>query len=150
MRELSAGAVLFKRSNEIKYLLLYREAHDHYKANWDLPKGNVEQEDSVSAIRREIREETGLEGVKILNGFKERIKFFYRKGDLLINKEVIFLLAETGETNVKLSLEHQDYKWVNLDEAVKLMKYKNYQELFRKAEEFIKKHVEQKSLREFR
>ncbi len=146
MREISAGAVLFRRNKEIKYLLLYREAHGNFKASWDVPKGNVEDKDVLNALKREIKEETGIEQINIIKDFKERIKIFYRKGNELVNKEIIFFLVETKEEDVKLSFEHQSYKWANLKEAIELIKYKNYKDLLEKADKFIKKHLEQKNL----
>lgn len=43
-------------------VLLGRRAHDPNAGRWDLPGGFLEEgEDAVDALRREVREETGLE-----------------------------------------------------------------------------------------
>ncbi|MCX6798480.1 MAG: NUDIX domain-containing protein, partial [Candidatus Diapherotrites archaeon] len=66
--ELSIGAVLFKRdSREPLFLLL------HYAAgHWDFPKGHVEKgETERETLLREVREETGLIDVQLLQGFRE-------------------------------------------------------------------------------
>jgi ADP-ribose pyrophosphatase YjhB (NUDIX family) len=43
-------------------VLLARRAHEPRRGHWDLPGGFVEEtEDAVDALRREFREETGLE-----------------------------------------------------------------------------------------
>lgn len=44
------------------HVLLGRRAHDPGRGRWDLPGGFLhEAEDAVDALRREVREETGLE-----------------------------------------------------------------------------------------
>ncbi len=69
-RELSAGAIVFRREKEIKYLLLYKEASNNYKESWDFPKGNVEKdEDEIETAKREVKEEAGIEDINLIKGF---------------------------------------------------------------------------------
>jgi len=72
-KETSAGAVIFrKENNEIYYLLLHYES-----GHWDFPKGNIEEgEKEEETVKREAAEETGVEDIKIVEGFKEWIKYF--------------------------------------------------------------------------
>lgn len=136
--ETSAGIILFKRDKEIKYLLLYKEADKNYKARWDLPKGNVDSETPLEAAKRELEEETGIKKIKLYPEFQEKNSWFYKKDNKLIHKDLILFLAEAQEINIALSYEHQDYKWVNKEDAISLLKYKNYKILFEKADKFIK------------
>src|SRR3989338_10070131 len=110
--ETSAGAVVFRKDKEIKYLLL------HYGAgHWDFPKGNIEKgEQEKETVKREIQEETGIAEISFAEGFKERIKYFYRREGRLISKEVVFYLCETKEENVSISHEHIGYEWLNFDD----------------------------------
>lgn len=145
-KEKSCGAIVFRKNKTIKYLLLYKKASDHYREAWDFPKGNVEKgekEEEVAA--REVREEAGLD-IKLISGFKETIKFFYRKEGKLIHKEVIFFIAQTGQSKVKLSLEHNGYKWASYDKGIKLLTFGNSKEMLKKAHSFLKKKFKQKTL----
>jgi len=120
IKEKSAGAVVFTRKDKIKYLLLMRNPK-----YWDLPKGNIERgEEEEQAAVREVKEETGLDEIKIIAGFKESEHYFYRLKGELISKDVVFFLAESKTDKVKISKEHEDYGWFEFDEAVKKAKSK--------------------------
>ena len=50
------------------HVLLVQEARGPYKGQWGLPKGYVDQNESIeNAVLRELKEETGLDG--IVEGF---------------------------------------------------------------------------------
>ena len=38
MKETSAGAIIFKRDKETKYLLLFRKKDEHFSALWSFPR----------------------------------------------------------------------------------------------------------------
>lgn len=122
MNELSAGTVLFNQNNgEIEYLLL-----NYPTGHWDFPKGNIEEgEAEMETVRREIKEETSIDSIEFINGFRKKIKYNYKRRGKLVYKEVIFYLSETKNKNVKLSFEHKDYAWLNYNDAMKLLTYKN-------------------------
>lgn len=135
--EKSAGAVIFRKAdNEIYYLLL------HYKpGHWDFPKGHIEKgEKEEETVKRETEEETGLRDIKIVKGFKETVKYFFRYENKTIFKIVIFYLAETQEKEVKISFEHKGFKWLSYDEALKQLTFKNAKNILKKANDFILKH----------
>jgi 8-oxo-dGTP pyrophosphatase MutT (NUDIX family) len=71
--EKSAGAVIFrKEGGKIYYLLLYyqsgaRRPHPY----WDFPKGHIEKgEKPEDTARREVKEETGLKNIDIIEDFR--------------------------------------------------------------------------------
>lgn len=131
--EISAGAVVFRKEQEIKYLLLcYGAGH------WDFPKGHVEKgEEEKETIIREVKEETSITEINFAEGFKEKIKYFYRREGKLISKEVVFYLAETKQEEVKLSFEHIGYEWLNYEDALAKITFKNSKEILKRANEFL-------------
>ena len=143
-RETSAGAVVFgKEDGKIYYLLL------HYGAgHWDFPKGHIEKDEKEEdTVKREVAEETGIKDIKIIEGFKEWIKYFYRKTYDLNEDEkkkapwtfkiVTFYLAETKTKEVKISFEHIGYKWLPYKEAIEQITFKKAKEIFKKANDFL-------------
>ena len=135
--EKSAGAVIFRKNKEIKYLLIqYGWGH------WEFPRGLIEKGESLEeTARREIKEEVGIEDIKFISGFKEWTKFFFKLKGKNIMKIATFLLSETKTKEVKLSYEHKDYAWLNYEEALDRLTFKNAKEILKKANSFIKKNV---------
>ena len=54
-----------------------------------------------------------------------------------IRKKVIFFLAKTNSQEVKLSHEHQDFVWLNYDNALNKVTYKNAVNMLKKSEKFL-------------
>lgn len=133
-KEKSCGAIVFKKQKDgIKYLLLHYEA-----SHWDFPKGKQEKnEKEEQTAAREIKEETGIEDIEFADGFRETIKYFYKKGEETIYKEVVFFLAQTSVENVKISFEHIGYTWMSYENAYKKLTFNNAKELLRKANKFL-------------
>ncbi|MBI2667414.1 NUDIX domain-containing protein [Candidatus Woesearchaeota archaeon] len=146
--EKSAGAIIYNLKNK-KFLLLFRKANEKYKESWDFPRGLVEEEDEKSTVEREILEETGIEVMKFIPKFREIISFFYRKDNELIKKEIIYYLIETIEEKVELSHEHNDFKWLEFEEAIKLLTHKSSKDILKKADEFLKENSKQKTLGDY-
>lgn len=136
--EKSAGAVIFRRNDGINYLLLRYAAGHRAGAHWDFVKGNVEEgEEEKATVVREIKEETGIEDVKFIEGFKESINYFYKREKRLFYKEVVFYLVQTRSKEVKISYEHVGYEWLGYEEAMQRLTYKNARDVLKKVHELV-------------
>lgn len=132
--EISAGAVVFRRSKPIKYILLHYKFKSEY---WDFPRGNIEKGETVEQTAiREVEEETGLK-FDLIPGFKEKIKWFFRRDGKIIAKQVTYLLAEARNTDVKISMEHLGYTWLEFEDAIKRLKFDSSRSTLTKANRFI-------------
>jgi len=143
-REKSAGAIIYHIIDGVPHYLLLHYPSGH----WEFAKGHIEGGENVEqTIRREVEEETGIKDLKIIPGFKEQSKYFFRKSYGLkgeakkkapwVFKLVVFLLAETKTDNVVISKEHKDFLWLPFKEAVKRITYKNAKELLKRADDYI-------------
>ena len=108
MNEFCSGIhVLVKKGN--KYLILKRSVSDNEDPNyWDLPGGGIKfgEQPSQAAVR-EAKEEAGVK-VKVLNILG--LWAIPYKGEWSI-ESIAFTEYVSGE--VRLSDEHNDYKWVD-------------------------------------
>lgn len=131
--EKSCGAVVYLKSSEVKYLLLrYGAGH------WDFVKGNVEPKESEKdTVIRELKEETGIDDARFINDFREKIEYFYRRQGTTVHKEVIFFLIETHTEQVRLSFEHVGYTWLDYQNALKKLTFKNAKDVLQKAHELL-------------
>ena len=133
LHEKSCGAVVFFRNVQLKYLLLQYEA-----GHWDFVKGNVEPNESeTDTVLRELKEETGIVATQTIEGFRERIQYFYRRQGETIQKEVVFYLIQADTEKVELSLEHVGYAWLDYPDALERLTFKNAKDVLQKADAFL-------------
>jgi 8-oxo-dGTP pyrophosphatase MutT (NUDIX family) len=142
-KETKNGAGFRKKETKIYYLLLhYPSSAKAKKEYWDLPKGHIEKgEKELDTVKREVEEETGLKDIRVINGFKEWIKYFFRVKDKTIFKIVTFYLAEAKTRHVKISEEHIGYQWLPYKEALAKLTFKNAKGVLMKAHYFLEKHA---------
>lgn len=138
-------------NNVPHYLLLhYAPAELGKRGQWGFAKGHVEQgETEEETTKREVAEETGIKDIKIIPGFKELEKYFFRrsyglKGEARkkapwVFKLVTFFIAETKNKEIKISPEHIGFSWLPFDEAVKKITFKNSKKLLKEAHEYLLK-----------
>lgn len=136
LREKSCGAVVFlKKESTTKYLLL-----NYTAGHWDFVKGNVEPNESEKeTVTRELKEETSITDAQFIEGFKETISYFYRRQGLTIHKEVVFFLMESPTEKVQLSFEHIGYIWLDYQQSMEKLTFKNAKDTLQKAHDFLKK-----------
>jgi bis(5'-nucleosidyl)-tetraphosphatase len=133
LHEKSCGAVVFFRNVQLKYLLLQYEA-----GHWDFMKGNVEPNESeTDTVLRELKEETGIVATQTIEGFRERIQYFYRRQGETIQKEVVFYLIQADTEKVELSFEHVGYAWLDYPDALERLTFKNAKDVLQKADAFL-------------
>lgn len=142
-KEVSAGAILFKkRGRLIHYLLLRHETSHHGAEYWNFPKGHIEKgESEVEGASREIFEETGIKRILFIPGFRKSETYIFRKKGTKkrIFKIVSWRIAQVPlQTKPKISSEHEDFGWFNSNEAYKKLKYSEQKNIFKKAEVFLK------------
>ena len=113
--EPTVGALIFNRKGE-----LFLIKSNKWKGKYVIPGGHIELGETIEhALKREIKEETGLEisNIKFVQ-LQEFIfdKHFWKK------RHFIFLdcSCKTSSKKVKLNDEGQEFVWVSIKEALKL------------------------------
>ncbi len=133
-KEHSAGAVIYNPKTK-EYLLL---EHSHKRVYWSFPKGKIERnETEEQAAIREIKEETNLD-VAFQPGFKETVEYKYTEVKTVVDKKITFFLAFTDSKDVKISFEHTNFIWLNYNDAMKKINFKDTKDLLKKANEAVK------------
>jgi 8-oxo-dGTP pyrophosphatase MutT (NUDIX family) len=134
MKETSSGAILYHIENEtIIFLLLH-----YFQGHWDFPKGNKEKgESDIDTALREITEETGINDITFLEGFKKEIFYKYKRNNHLISKKVVYFLAKSNSIEVVLSSEHLDFVWEPYEDALRKITYKNSKEILSEGYKFL-------------
>jgi 8-oxo-dGTP pyrophosphatase MutT (NUDIX family) len=141
LRQKTIGFVIFKREGmAIRYLLLH-----HDREYWNFPKGRQEGlETEQDTALRELREETGIAQVKIIDGFRNEYDYDFNteihdRTKERVYKTAIFYLGEVSGDKVKISDEHLDFGWFDYNTALKRLFFQNGQVVLKKANQFLLK-----------
>lgn len=135
MFEKSIGGVIF---NDGKVLLLKYKSLNKSRIYWDFPKGKVEEgEEELDTLRREVMEETGIEDLVVLDGFRHVLSYVYKRNGKLVRKEVVFYVCKTKQSKVIISSEHYGFKWVPKNNCLAELNYKESKDLYSKALDFV-------------
>ena len=140
MDQISAGGVAFRwQDSKVEVAIVSVKP----SLRWQLPKGIVDPGESpeITAVR-EVREEAGIE--TDLLSLIETIEYWYRSTKygkpVRFHKFVHFYLLSyrTGDVS-NHDNEIAEAKWVNADQAVKVLAFKSEREVVEKALEMIGK-----------
>lgn len=108
-------------NNNNELLLIKRRENDvHFPGAWEIPGGRLEPgEDPIQGLIRETKEETNLD-IEVLNSMQ--VLHFTRQDKE--NITMIIFLAKPLSKNIKLSEEHTEYVWININEAKSIINEK--------------------------
>lgn len=129
-------AILVKKGSQI--LIIQRSKDDDFGPElWDVPGGSCDN-DHIDDIRgsamRELEEEVGIKNTNKNLHYLDTYNYFctYEKID---KKSFIYTLEVPQTQEITLSFEHQDYKWIQIEEL------NNYEFLKTELIDYIKNHA---------
>ena len=103
----------------IKYnnkFLIIKSSDPKFEGPFDLPGGRIEEgEEKEEALKREVKEETGLDVHIIRPIYNTTIKYSHI-GELNLTT----FLCSTTKNEIKLSHEHSEFKWITKEELLKI------------------------------
>lgn len=119
-----AGAVIVKENDEgTKSVLLILRAHDdHFPDVWEYPRGKCDKGDKNKlrdCLEREVREETGLD-INIIK-YIDKYEYIADEGARKSTQYNYLCTVKNVNQKIKLSKEHQDFRWVSSVGEVELL-----------------------------
>jgi len=136
IKETSAGIVIFRKENSKNLFLLLRYPSGH----WDFVKGKMEKDESTRETAvRETKEETGIKDVSFLENFEEWINYNFQYQGELVQKKVVFFLAETKTKEIEISHEHLEYIWMDYNAAMEKTTFDNAKTVLTRAQTLLTK-----------
>lgn len=122
--EKSVGAIVVNSSGE--YLLLSRV--DKNPEYWEFPKGHQENnETDMGTLRRELKEECGIIEFELINNFVGENKYISSSTG---NTRIILLyLIKIQNNAILVSEEHNKYKWLNFNDAMKMLNHETWRKI---------------------
>ena len=107
------------KDGNLFYLLLRRRPEKRYGHLWQGVAGQIEKgETAVETLLREVSEETDLRPVRAFTA--DHVTAFYQSYNDRMNLVPVFGV-EVGSAEVRLSGEHESYRWVRFEEAVRML-----------------------------
>lgn len=139
--------VTYNLENE-KPEYVIQERRLHWRG-WEFPKAGVELfETKRHAVKREVKEETGLEIIKIKN-HHEKGKYKYTKifpdRPGMIGQTFSLYSVEVKKAKIIIDKkEHFSSKWVSYNQAMKLITHKNQRECLKLVNDWLEEKIKKK------
>jgi bis(5'-nucleosidyl)-tetraphosphatase len=132
-QEQSIGAIIKYQSSlenfaSHEFLLLKNR-----RGFWGFPQGHKERgESDIETLRREVSEETGIVYLDI-QSYVGKIRYSYFKADgMKSEKEVTFYFATTSTREIKISEEHEGYRWHAFHDALSILDHRQLKSILLK------------------
>ena len=138
-KERSCGIIAFRRNGEqLIFLTILQNNGD-----WSFPKGHLEEgERCEEAAVREFSEETGLGLKHIFPDAKFSFSFQKEYSDYILDKDVVFYLAEAEDGEPRLQEEEiSDYAWLEKDQVLRTLPFEGIKQSFLSACAYLLKKL---------
>jgi bis(5'-nucleosidyl)-tetraphosphatase len=142
VKDKSFGVVpVFKNTNgELLFCLV-----QHQGEHWGFPKGHPDKNESEEETAlRELKEETGLEEVKLLQDVSFNQNYVFEKDGVKYDKSVKYFLGLVASKDTKTLDEFIDeiteVKWLSHKETRDLITFENAKAIFDEVQEYILSH----------
>ena len=136
--QISAGGVAYRWTDSRIEVALISVGDSN---RWQLPKGMVDKGESTEeAALREVREEAGIDTEMI--DHIDRVEYWYFSNEqaqrVRYQKFVYFYLLRYTSGDVRThDREVNEARWVEIDEAIKMLAFDNEKKIVQKAKEMV-------------
>lgn len=116
---------IFKIENDqMKFLLLKRSPDEKYPNIWQMVTGKIkENEKAFEAALRELKEETGLNALEVYSVPVVNSVYLSESDEVCLIP--VFACRVNVNSEVRISNEHIEFKWVDEEEAIKLLNWES-------------------------
>ena len=127
---IGVGAIVLNNKNEI----FVGKRKDNPVNKWQMPQGGVDKnENFLTAMKRELYEETSIKSIKVLKELDELLEYelpkdllgIIWKGKFRGQKQKWFIARFIGEENeINLKTKHPEFiewKWIKMDDLPKVI-----------------------------
>ena len=122
-KEKSCGCIILKNK---KVLLVYEKNRNF----WGFPKGHMENgETEIETALREVKEEVGLD-VEIDKERRYTLNYIIR--DEIDKTTVLYIAKAKNEEIVMQENEIENIRWCSFEEALNILTFDNWKEMFKK------------------
>lgn len=125
IQRINVQAFVFCKNSSFKVLILKRTPKR--SGYWQPVCGGVEKgEELIETVLREVSEETGMKNIKSIIDLKYTFTYKETKKGVLMDMQDFCFAVEVGNIfDVKLSDEHEEYKWCSYIEAKEYLKWEH-------------------------
>lgn len=132
----AVAAVIINDNNDV--LITQRSfKRDHHAGEWEIMTGRLAQGETFEdALHREVKEELDIKVgiITILNTFH-----FYHGPEKLEHVGVVYLVKHSGGEVKVDGIEEIASRWVNLDEAINIVKDESIKKNLQTAKKYLNK-----------
>jgi 8-oxo-dGTP pyrophosphatase MutT (NUDIX family) len=113
-----------------EFLLIRRGPERIFPGLWQCVTGGLEAGERIPLTAlREVREEVGFGAAEIEAFYDlDQVTHFYDEGPDAVVAGAIFALRVRPQAQPQLSLEHDGFRWVTHDEALRLVVWPSYRD----------------------
>jgi 8-oxo-dGTP diphosphatase len=117
-----AGAIIIKKgdNDEDMILLIQRAKEDNWPMVWEYPRGKLKKgESNIQGLKREVKEETGLD-IEVIK-YIDKYTYIADEGKRESTQYNYLCKMKNPNQKIKLSFEHDDYQWVTQFGLIELL-----------------------------
>ncbi|WP_017415503.1 NUDIX hydrolase [Clostridium tunisiense] len=125
VQRVNVQVFVFCKNPSFKVLILKRTPER--SGYWQPVCGGVETgENFIETVLREVWEETGISNIKLIRDLEYTFEYEEPKNGVLMDMQDFCYAAEVEDIpELKLSEEHEEYKWCSYDEAKEYLRWEH-------------------------
>ncbi|MCF7831338.1 MAG: NUDIX domain-containing protein [Candidatus Pacebacteria bacterium] len=140
-KDYAYGCIIFNDIQNPTHVVLVHHASGHIA----FPKGHKEgDEDTIIAMRREVKEETGITDVVLVDAEPLVERYSFKTDGIKYEKEVLFWIGSAPMHDTELQPELPDVVrawWCSLADVAKTLTYTESYALYNKSLDIIQHHL---------